>query len=682
MIFALAATLLFGFAALVLEGGRNFVDKRALQAASDLAALAGGQSLGDISGSCSLVPTISCDVLNQAEKYAWDNVHVNPGSIDCSASSQTIVTVSGIPHTENVCRIPATGNVNGYVMTATYPYVPRNPAMNPWAPEESVAFDISHINPQAGLASIFGVNSVSIVSHAAAHVTSTSRLYPFALATRYLDLTGNGEVDAFGAVLVGECSADGTGNFVDNSFNGGVFFNGGTKLVLGRSMNLINNVSPQAVLLADGNSLNSCTSKPNQNQDSNINGGKDFQHLTDKVNFTPCTGPGCEYSYPYAFNAGPPGCGAAPPATPAFCQTSPIGDGTWQDNPCWTTPKTADISVTNQFYNQATDTFSPVVAPTPFDCTTNLSTDPNTHEGSFIDSNWPGFPPLTDPVLTVNSVQPNAPIPANVPGCATNLTQSGTVNVPSASGSCKGGQVYTKFTSNASSTSYFESGGWYVFDGSAASVDLKTDTFACVSKGPVVTPVNGCVFVFRNGAHLSEPGGSGSSAGQIICSSSPTFSVAAPAFPGGYSSWGNCSMQFQDSTLTSPAGGNNGKPQSYLSIGGHTDVNIAPATATSLTGTANLPIVWSNDALRCIGSGPFSSHCAIDISGQDGSFKVGGTFFAPHGIVNLGQNASTVSGQVIADTIELQAGASALSSGVAYKSSVLAPVPGAPLLFE
>ena len=74
--------------------------------------------------------------------------------------------------------------------------------------------------------------------------------------------------------------------------------------------------------------------------------------------------------------------------------------------------------------------------------------------------------------------------------------------------------------------------------------------------------------------------------------------------------------------------------------------------------------------------------CAVAMTQSGGVFNVGGTFFVPHGIMNVFANAGPTSGQVIADTLQLQGGSSSLGGAVAYKGSLVAPVPGAAVLFE
>src|SRR5205823_980609 len=155
-----------------------------------------------------------------------------------------------------------------------------------------------------------------------------TRQFPFALATRFLELQGGGTIQTFGSVLVGACSSDGTGTFKGNGgFNGGINFNGSTRLSLGAAISTATGTtyytSPQAVTVADGNPEPACTSTAG-------NDPADWNSMGDKVSFSASSS---EFNPYWAFNSGPTTC--TTPYTIDKCELTPAGDtANWTDN-CW-----------------------------------------------------------------------------------------------------------------------------------------------------------------------------------------------------------------------------------------------------------------------------------------------------------------------------------------------------------
>jgi len=74
VVIALAAVVLFGFAALAIDGSRKFSDRRHAQNAADTAALAGSLALvNDETGACGSLEQWECDAFLRAEDNGYDN---------------------------------------------------------------------------------------------------------------------------------------------------------------------------------------------------------------------------------------------------------------------------------------------------------------------------------------------------------------------------------------------------------------------------------------------------------------------------------------------------------------------------------------------------------------------------------------------------------------------------------
>jgi hypothetical protein len=93
----------------------------------------------------------------------------------------------------------------------------------------------------------------------------------------------------------------------------------------------------------------------------------------------------------------------------------------------------------------------------------------------------------------------------------------------------------------------------------------------------------------------------------------------------------------------------------------------------------SFPLIYSNNANTCIKNNNIP--CAVSMS-QSSTFNAAGTIYVPYGVFYANANASPVSGQVVADTIRLQSGASASQGGVAYREDVTAPIIGDNILIE
>jgi len=613
-IVALMLVFLFGIAALAVDGSLNYRDRRVLRAASDAAALSGAGVLAQGNAAAAQ---------NSAMIYAFFNLGLTlPGG--------PLYTCTGDAFNPggsgaDICVI----SFGGYIITVTTNYTPLNTSANPYPGPSNVSVDIVHQNPQSGFASLTGTTAVTVGAHSAATVQTSVKSFPFALATRYLNISGNGSVGTLGAAIIGECSKEGTGGFVSNSQNGGIYFNGGTEFDIGSSTDGALYQSAQALLMADGKTRSTCTGGA-----SNQNQNRGWANLSDMVKFDPSDSN--KYNWFFGFNSGPPNCNLST-SSAATCELTATGVGSnWEDNPCWTTPKASDVSLTPATYDAATGMTSSGTA-TP--CASG-----DTHEGSFPDSLWPGFPAYPTPTSVIAANDPGNAIPAGTGG-ATTLGSGGqkTKN-----------QVFTAYTAGSGADLYFQP-GWYVFDGTAANVVLRSGSFNCVNQPAIGFLAGGCVFIFRNGASLDIQGNRSS----LRCS---------PTAGAGYL---GCAFEFHDSASAKATMALTNKVAS---------VDLLPLTYTPAgsSTSARLPIIWSDDNQDCTGG---STPCAVELK-QASSFNVGGTIFVPKGIYGAGANASGTSGQVVADTVLLQSGASALGSGITYKSSLLAPVPGSPFLFE
>jgi len=236
-------------------------------------------------------------------------------------------------------------------------------------------------------------------------------------------------------------------------------------------------------------------------------------------------------------------------------------------------------------------------------------------------------------------------------------------------------QVFTAYTAGSAADLFFQP-GWYVFDGTAASVSLTKGTFSCVNTAatPDTFLAGGCVFVFRNGASLNLQGQNS----KLRCSPG---AGGTPAPPSPATDYLGCAFEFHDRTIAPVKYGTFSLTNKVGSV------NLTPLTyqpkGTPLPPPTRLSIVWSDDNFDCTGGGT----CAVDLSqgctqAQGCLFNVGGTIFVKTGIYRAGSNASASSGQVVADTMLVQGGSSALGSAIVYKGALVAPVPGAPFLFE
>jgi hypothetical protein len=581
ILLALSLTLIIAIAALAIDAGLDFVDQRRLQQASDLGALGGAGTIGTGGFSASLQTL----VLTTAQAYAWQNLDPSP----------PVVTCAGAQLVGNVCTVTGTN----YTVRTTYPYTPQQgqpyPALN------SVAVDVDHNYTTPGFTSAIGVNhactgpqysggNVCVRTHSAAVAKSGSSNFPFALATRYLEVQGSSSTTVFGSSLIYQCAGDGTGSFVDNSQNGGLLTNGGSKFAVGQATAGGVVTSPAALLVANPNGV-SCAGNTNQNPVSN------WSVLGDRACFQSSC-PGYNAAFAFNYNATPPG---------------------WDDH-CWQGGNAGDVLVSSSPPSFEANT-GVVTAGSPAPCT--RSGNPPSYEGSFLNQDGPGFP---------NFLPPSGA-----------LSTSLGINAPT-----------TTFTSSPPSGKYAP--GWYVFDGVGASLDGNGRTIGC-NQPVAADKIQGCVFTFRNGAHLDL------SHGTIAC---------------GTASSGHCAFEFG-----TPVGGNS----SYLSVAQSTTVDLLPVSisrvdpATGVASSFNLPIIFSSDNTRCVGSGTNGAMCAVLMS-QSNAFNVGGTIFVPHGIVNIKANASPASGQLIADTVLLQGGSSSGGGAVAYRGNLNSPIPGPAALFE
>lgn len=649
VLIALGAVLLFGMAALVLDGGLNFVDRRHLQLAADAGALAGASSIG---------LSTSNAALDTAQSYTWENLSL-PVPAGCVT---TTVTNSQGTGSRKTC-IDAT---SGYTVVSIYPDVTQTAAHPTFPPEDTVGVDITHSKQQTGLSAIFGgqncgasnpppATCVTIATHAAAEAQPGTRNFPYALATRFLKVQGNGNVAAFGASLIGACSGDGSGAFKGNGgANGGIQLIGSSEIDLGAGASdntATTYTSPQALLLADPNSVTTCQGKSSSN--ANNDGSAGWGPMGSNVKFV---ADAMEYNTFWAFNAGPTTCSITNP-TPATCESNYYGDANWMDN-CWKSGGTdvpvktgAPVSTSSppnvpNFVDQSTGTIYPTPADTLQTCTPGKAKPPNaSFEGSYPYSQFPGFPPYASPSVLVNTLGYTIPSSGSPGGAVLPCTSAAIV--PTVAGG--GGFRYTSLASSGCSNADLTfAPGWYVFEG---AFTLSPHTLTCSGAG--LPQLAGCAFIFRNGASF-DMGGQNN---QLNCAT--------------VGSTKGCSFEFQD-TGTAVSPGN------YMDLSQKMDVNLTPIPYTQNSTTFKFPIIYSNQATDCLDT---NGKCAVSFS-QPGTFNMAGTVFVPHGILDIGSNVSAVTGQLIADTIQIQAGSSATPSGVAYRGNQSAPVPGAAVLVE
>lgn len=609
---ALVALLVFfvvlGVAALAIDVGANFDNRQQLQSVADLAALAGAEQTG----------VNTATILPDTQALIWQNLGVMPASMSCAGS-------------------PCTVSAGGYTATVIYPYTPFNPAVNDYPPELTVAVDITHVDPIHGFEGFLGLGPTTIRVHAAASGLPGTHQFPFAIATRFLDLTGGGSVAAYGSVLVDQCSDSGQGDFTDHGYNGGLYFNGGTGLLLGaaytsKGSGLYSNA--EAALVADPAGI-SCPGGANQSATAGLAG------LTDQVHFSSTS---ANYNYFYGFNSGPQGC-----ATPAGlnCQSDPEGGSGygWQDPSCWQSGTgTAPVAWTGSYAYPSTNgvTIEPsslaVPCPQP-----NPSTYPNqpygTMEGSFPAARFPNFPEYATPEELVQEISGDQAVPAAVPGEITGITESGKAYQNS-------GQNWT-----------FPA-GVYVVDGAPALPAIKGN-FTCLSDGGGAQYPNGCVFILENGASLQVQGNKSS----LNCS----YSLPGDA---------GCSFYLADAQTPT---------QSVFSLsnsanGTLSPIPFVPNCSSSSCPLSNFPVVYSNGTSTTGATSSLNLSAVVSIS-NPGSFAFNGTIYVPHGIFSSNANAGSSSGQVIADSIRLQGG-SGSTSGVAYNGNSTAPVVGAARLIE
>jgi hypothetical protein len=604
-------TLLIAFLALVVDGGLNLRDKRDLQAVSDIGALAGAAATGVLGSG----PGQPCAVLQVAESYAWQNLV--PGHIPA------IANCAG-PNSSNEYTWTEPGSP--YTVTATYPYANQLPSHAQDDPNVSVHVVIQHTQNTA-FARAFGVNTVAIQAQSAAKAGSGNKVFPFALATRFLDITGSASVGVFGATLIGNCDDEGRGDYSDNSHNGGLFGNGGADLVLGTAKDDVGGLytSAQALLLAKPPAA--CAG--GQASGSVAYSGMGPSNVCFDVNS--CQS---EYNGVFGFNSGPTGCAGAviSPATPS-CQAAAAGDGLWQDPTCWGGGSGAiPIKTTAAIFYSSTGT------TVPSSVTGTACINGATREGSFLDATYPGFPHYPSPESTVA---------ANfTPAVGTTCSSACVLNsTPPAN------HVYTSVAGN-DKTNFTFAPGWYVLDGQSASIVLKGGSITCTGTVPA-NGIPGCVFVFRRGASLDMQGST------LNCSPDALVANTLP-----------CSFSFADTSVPT---------SSYMSLTG-TDTYITPIGYTQGGVATNFPVFWSASRNNPI-QGANSGAAALQFAGNTSKFEVKGTIYANRGSVIYKSNAAPVAGQTIADIVELQGGSGSTGSA-AYSGNVLAPIPGAAVLFE
>ena len=646
-VLGLAALLLFvlvGFAAVAVDAGMNFVDRRSLQAAADQGALAGAAEL-----------SISTQAaLSAGQGYAWKDLHVTAPSYSCGSTASVCTATYG--------TYPQTGSYQVVVTIGFTTPVDSVKHNYQYSSQQVVTVDVVHVDPRIGFEGALGFGAVTVRSHAAAIAHEGLKKFPFAIATRFLDLQGSGTATAFGAVLIGQCSDGGVGDFVDKNNNGGLFFNGGSTLVLG-SAGTANGIggysytSAQGVLLANPAYSDKSVTATCTGSNGNLDADANWNVFGNGVSFTSGS---TDFNYYYGFTSGPLGCDSTT-SDEFYCTASSIGDGLWQDSPCWkqiSNGQAAPINSTPLVY-----TGGSVPSGVGSGTACSSSAGSNTYEGSFYSGKFPTFPVYSDPIAVLSSSIFGSGVPAALPSGATNyrLTSGGTINAGDYSDT-GGSQFYVTQYSAGSGANLTFKPGFYVFDGTAASVTLSNNSsWSCASPSPT-DKLQGCAFIFRNGAYLDVQ----SSSASVNCS----------AAEGNGNQYGNCSFEFADFGVT----------PSYLSLTNRVSVYAHPILYTTQDGTAaRFPLIYANGKSNCVSppnSTPNSlTHCAINMS-QPGTFDIGGTIYAPNGVININANGAAASGQVVADTVLMQTGASAVVTGVAYKGDEVAPVLGPSTLIE
>jgi len=622
---ALLLPVMLAFAVLAVDTGYNWADRRALQSAADQAALAGASTVS--SGTSTMLQT--------AQAYAWRGVRQSVPAAVASGCTSSVTT----------CTV---GPVNGYTVTVTANYQSQD---HGYSASNTVAVDVQHDNPGLGFEAWFGVTKVRIKVHAAATSAPGTVNFPFALATRFLNLTGSSTVAAYGAVLVGQCSDNGRGDFVSNGANGGILIGGSSEIDLGQAKDSNNNNSSAQALLLGTPGTQQCSNAPNTASD----GSSGWGTFGNNVSFDQA---GSLYNYYYGFDSGPTGCSSSTSTNPqSTCTASSIGGTAWQDG-CWTSGnQTVPIKTTSAAYTASTSGVGSISSGTVSPCSAASS-----HEGSFpmstSDNRWPNLPVYSAP----------ADIAANLTGSAISTTNPGNGSSTLAAGA--GGTTYVAANQYFSATSVNTRAnlvfapGYYVFDGSGASLNIgngSSGSFTCASGASShitnFPGYSGCVFVFENGASLSMQSGA------MNCASGSTYNGT---------STGDCAFEFD------------GNGSLSFSSGLNASMHPIPYTDSTSGVTYRMPLIYSTQNLNCLSntSGTTSGSCAISMSSSGATFDVRGTIYARYGIVSINANASPVSGQVIADTVLLQAGSSAAPGGVAYNGSAVAPAAAPANLIE
>ncbi|MFN2465675.1 MAG: TadE/TadG family type IV pilus assembly protein [Candidatus Dormibacteria bacterium] len=627
---ALMAILLFGIAALTVDGSLNYLDRRQLHAASDAAALSGASVVSAGKGTAQSVGMY----------YAFQNLGIS-WSGTCSGATDT-----------------CTWTQAGYTIKVSNTYTSPNTQVNPYDPASSVSVDISHNKVQSGFAGVLGVQSVAIASHSAATSQSGFNNFPFAVSSRLLAVQGNSDSTVFGAVLLRDCAGSGSGAFaLQGGQNGGLYTNGGTHLVLGQSIDS----SPSGAPYPGGNQTAQAIVAQDRSSSSCLGGAQNVNPLIypndakDRVSFLTTDG---NYNYEFGFNTGPAGCNN--PTAQSFvanCEASPIGtNANWED-PCWTTSVLADVVTTTNYFDSNDNTVHTTGAGTAAGCQSGSS-----HEGSFAAANAINIPAFPDPVTLVNTLDTSHPIPRGIVAGISVPTplSNGTYQFQSAS---EQNRVFTSYSGGSGANLKFGP-GWYIFDG---AFTVAPQTFECLKGLGTQVPTTayqGCVFIFRNGASLDISG----KGNALQCAEDGgTHTACAFEFTDGSgTNYGTMKMSQGADVALGPV------PYFPSNAAGHCNGNGAPSVC--------MPIIYSLDKANCVTTGTLT--CAVDIKQSGSTFNVAGTIYVPNGAYSSVANASPASGQVIADTIILQGGNSSGGSGIAYRSGVLAPVPGAPFLFE
>ena len=617
--------VVLGVAALAVDMGTNFDNQQQMQGAADAAALAGAEGTG--------FP--GAGVRQTTQQLTWTNLGLTPPPGPCLQGTSS----SGTTCTELE---------DGYTVTVTYPYTPFNTTVNDYPATEVVAVDITHQYPAHGFEGFLGISSTTIRVHAAAVGVAGTRQFPFALGTRFLDLTGGGSITSYGSILVDQCSDGGLGDFSSGGgANGGLYENGTTSLLIGADYTGFNSgyyADAEAVLAADPGSTG-CGSTANSSA-SNFSG---FSHLVHFSSTYP------DYNYAYGFDSGPPNCDVySNQYFPKPCQGNPVGDGTWQDS-CWQLPGgkgTVPVGWTNGYaYQQGQNVTIEAATAGPVMCGgtplyPGLPEPSGSMEGSFYPYQFPGFPLYQSPEELVQDLSPDVIIPSTPVSGITSIALPGA------------GQP--GYTSTGGAWDF--QAGLYVIDGSSALPTIKNNqSFSCLSDGNVDQYPNGCVFIFENGASLNITGsGSSLNCNYVAGGSSPT--TYAP-----------CSFFFADSTNPSYS-------TFSLSSGVNGNLDPIPYSLPSGAGTVNFPVIYSNGTSTTGPTTSLSKSAVVSLS-TPGNFAFNGTIYVPHGIFSSNANADSSSGQVIADSIRLQGGANS-SSGVAYNGAAVAPVIGSSHLIE